>query len=134
MSKAAVEEVTERFRQLVIASTSTPTVGPSAATCVAELNALYAKHRQEFTVEDARWLNVLRGLLGQRLDAHRPKAEHTRRAKRKGDSLAHCWRCETPVDERFTEICGTCSTKAYQWRHCPVCQACGCQRSGLVLL
>jgi hypothetical protein len=38
------------------------------------------------------------------------------------------------VDERFNNNCPTCSTKAFQWRLCPVCAACGCQRAGTVLI
>ena len=134
MTETAVEDETERFRQLVIASTSTPRVGPTATASVETLNGLYARNRATFTAEDIRWLNVLRGLLGVRLAAHQPKVEHERRAKRRGDSLDHCWRCETPIDERFDAACAACSDRSYRWRVCPVCQACGCQRSGRVLL
>jgi hypothetical protein len=81
-----------------------------------------------------RWLNVLRGYLGVRLDAHHPTGEHIRQKKRKGDELDHCWRCETPIDERFTEFCVACGSKDYQWRVCPVCRACGCQSSGRTLV
>jgi hypothetical protein len=134
MTKAVIEEETERFRQFVIAARSTDAIEKKAAQCVERLNKLYTQNREMFTAEDVRWLNVLRGFLGLRLAAHQPKAEYTRRAKRKGDTLDHCWRCETPIDERFTENCATCSDKAYQWRVCPVCQACGCQRSGRTMV
>jgi hypothetical protein len=132
--KAAAEEEVERFRQLVIAARSTPTVGPQAEECLGRLNELFRDNPGLFSEEDVRWLNVLRGYLGVRLAAHGPRAAHTRLAKRKGDTLAHCWRCETPIDERFTEVCAACSDKKYQWRVCPVCRACGCQRSGKVLV
>ena len=134
MSKTVVEEETERFRQLVIAARADPAVGPQAERCLARLNALYEGDRGLFSPEDARWLNVLRGYLGVRLAAHGPRAEHTARPKRKGDTLPHCWRCETPVDERFTETCPDCDGKAYHWMVCPVCRACGCQRSGKLLV
>jgi hypothetical protein len=134
MTKHAVEEETERFRQLVIAARGTDTVGPQAAVCVEKLNKLYAQDRGMFSPQDARWLNVLKGFLGLRLAAHQPTAEYARRAKRKGDTLDCCWRCETPIDERFTENCSTCSEKTYQWRICPICDACGCQRSGKTLV
>lgn len=130
----AIEDEVERFRQIVIAARSTPSVGPQAEECLGRLNALYRRDPGLFSPEDVRWLNVLRGYLGQRLAAHRPGGKHTRLAKRKGDALDHCWRCETPVDERFTELCPDCDSKAYHWRVCPVCRACGCQRSGKVLV
>jgi len=132
--KAAAEEEIERFRQLVIAARGTPSVGPKADECLERLNALFRRDPRLFSEEDVRWLNVLRGYLGVRLAAHGPRAEHTRLAKRKGDTLTHCWRCETPVDERFTEVCPDCDSKAYHWRVCPVCRACGCQRSGKLLV
>jgi hypothetical protein len=132
--KAAAEEEIERFRQLVIAARSTPSVGPQAEECLGRLNALYRQNPGLFSEEDARWLNVLRGYLGVRLAAHRPAGKHTRKPKRKGDTLDHCWRCGTPVDERFTEVCPECSDPKYQWRVCPVCRACGCQRSGKLLV
>ena len=94
MSKTAVEEETERFRQLVIAARTSDTIGPQAEKCLVRLNALYSKDRGLFSPEDVRWLNVLRGYLGVRLAAHEPQAEHSHRPKRKGDTLAHCWRCE----------------------------------------
>jgi hypothetical protein len=136
MSKAAaeIENVTESLRQLVIASRNTPTVGPKAEEHLARLNELYEKNPKAFSKEDVRWVNVLRGYLSVRLASHGPKAVHARKAKRKGDRLDHCWRCETPVDERFTEICPDCDTKEYHWRVCPVCKACGCQRAGKVLV
>ena len=48
--------------------------------------------------------------------------------------LWYCWRCETPLDQRFTEICPDCSTKASRVLVCPVCRACGCQQSGKLLV
>ena len=98
------------------------------------LNSLYLQEPKLFSPEDARWLNVLRGYLGLRLAAHQPRVAHEPRPKRKGDALDHCWRCETVVDERFTEVCPDCDSKAYHWRVCPVCRACGCQRSGRLLV
>ena len=130
---AEIEQVTEALRQLVIASRNSPTVGPKAEQHLARLNELYQKNPKAFSKEDVRWVNVLRGHLSVRLAAHEPKAVHTRKAKRKGDQLDHCWRCETPVDVRFTEVCPECSGKAHQWRVCPVCRACGCQKSGRIL-
>lgn len=133
-SRAAAEEQTEQFRQYVIASRSNSKVGPAAEECLVKLNELHQQDPAMFTTEEARWLNVLRGYLATRLAAHKPAGTHTRKAKRKGDQLDHCWRCETPVDERFTEICPKCDSKEYHWRTCPVCSACGCQRAGKVLV
>lgn len=134
-SKTAVEDETEKFRQLVIAARTDPKVGPAAEKCLNRLNALFADDPTLFSVEDVRWLNVLRGYLGVRLAAHGPKEKQLPRTpKRKGDQLDHCWRCETPVDARFADICPDCDSKAYHWRKCPVCQACGCQRGGKTLV
>jgi|SRR5262245_2899207 len=134
MSKAAVEEQTEALRQLVIASKGTPTVAVAAEACLSRLNALYRKDPTLFSVEDVRWLNVLRGTLGLRLAAHKPGGPFARMAKPKGVKLDHCWRCETPLDARFNEFCPECSTKTCRWPICPVCQACGCAREGKTLV
>jgi hypothetical protein len=130
----SIESAIERLRVAVVKSRSTPGVADEAAEAVAALNELYAAHKDAFTPENVRFANVLRGYLGERLAAHQPAKSRTRLAKRKGDKLDHCWRCRTPVDERFTEECPTCSEKAYKWRVCPVCSACGCQRAGKVLI
>jgi hypothetical protein len=134
MTKTDLEDEIERFRQLVIASTQSSSVEKQSLKCVDRLNGFYQTHRKLFSDEDVRWLNVLRGFLGVRLEAHKPTQKHTLKGKRKGDALDHCWRCKTPIDERFVEICAQCSTKAYQWRRCPVCDGCGCQSSGKVLI
>jgi len=134
MARVVVAEETEKLRQLVIASRNSADVGPQAEKCLERLQALYRQDPEQFTAEDIRWVNVLRGNLAARLAAHQPAGKHTKAAKRKGDTLDHCWRCETPVDERFTEICPECDSKAYHWRVCPVCRACGCQRAGKVLV
>ena len=129
-----LEEEIEKFRQLVIAARSTSTIESSARRLQQKLNDMYAAEPSLFTAEDIRWLNVLSGNLAARLEDHKPRQEHTPRAKRKGDTLTHCWRCETPVDERFGAICETCSSKTFKWMLCPVCNACGCQRDGKVLI
>lgn len=95
---------------------------------------MYAERPQLFTEEDVRFLNVMAGFLAERLEAHKPRAKHTPQRKRKGDALDHCWRCKTPVDERFTTNCEECSSKAFKWMVCPVCEACGCQRGNKVLM
>jgi hypothetical protein len=132
--RTALDREIEEFRQLVIAARSAPEAGEAAHRCQDRLNAMFQDDPSVFTAEDVRWLNVLSGTLAERLQAHQPPAKHTPKAKRKGDSLTHCWRCKTPVDERFTAICETCSTKAFRWMVCPVCTACGCQRSGKKLV
>lgn len=137
VSRTAIVNEIDHLKELVVAARSNAAVWPDAEKCLEKLNGLYARGKSEFTAEDVRWVNVLRGFLAQRLAAHQPKSKtpHTLKAKRKGDTLTHCWRCETPVDERFTEVCSDCSeVKGYQWRKCPVCVACGCQRSGTVLV
>ena len=129
-----VETAIERLRVAVVQARGSADVAEEAAKAVEHLNELYAENKDAFTAEDIRYANVLRGYLGERLAAHGPQTSHTKKAKRKGDKLDHCWRCKTPVDERFEEECPTCSSKAYKWRTCPVCQACGCQRAGTVLI
>jgi len=136
MKRAAVEEEVERFRQVVIASRGSGDVAPEADECLSRLNALYQKNPKLFTAEDTRYVNVIRGVLAKRLAAHTTESGgvHTKVRRRKGDTLDHCWRCETPVDERFTKICPECDSKEYHWRVCPVCNACGCQRTGKILV
>jgi hypothetical protein len=132
--KVSVEDAMERLRQATIESRANPGVAEEAQKAIEQLNELFAADKDAFTQEDVRFANVLCGTLGSRLAAHEKKVVHVKKAKRKGDKLDHCWRCTTPVDERFTENCPKCSEKAYQWRICPVCHACGCQRAGLVLI
>lgn len=135
MKKATnVEAAMERLRQAAIEARDTPDAAEEGLKAVDQLNDMFAKDKDAFTPEDVRFANVLRGALGARLAAHQRKTAHTKKMKRKGDKLDHCWRCLTPVDERFTENCPQCSEKAYQWRICPVCNACGCQRAGRVLI
>ncbi len=132
--ETTVEAAIERLRQAAIEARGNPEIAAEGLEAVEQLNAMFAQDPEAFTEEDVRFANVLRGALGARLAAHDKDTNHTRKAKRKGDKLDHCWRCATPVDERFTDNCPTCSSKAYQWRLCPVCSACGCQRSGTVLI
>jgi len=134
MLHAAVERETETLRQFVIAARSDAKVEAEAEACIGRLNALYQKTPDLFTLEDVRFVNVLRGQLGSRLAAHKPGGPYARIAKPKGVKLDHCWRCETPLDERFTETCPDCSTKAVKSLVCPVCKACGCQKAGKVLV
>ncbi len=129
-----VEAAIERLRVVVVKSRASADVAEEAAKAIEHLNELYAEIKDTFTPEDVRYANVLRGYLGERMAAHEPKTAHTKKAKRKGDKLDHCWRCKTPVDERFNDECPSCSEKAYKWRTCPVCAACGCQRAGKVLI
>ena len=129
-----VEAAIERLRVAVVAARGSADVADEAHAAVDHLNELYAEDKDAFTAEDVRYANVLRGYLGERLAAHQPQTAHTKKAKRKGDKLDHCWRCKTPIDERFDDECPTCSEKAYKWRTCPVCNACGCQRAGKVLI
>ena len=129
-----VEHETEKFRQVVIAAKSNPEVLPQAEKCLAKLNTLFKADPAQFSPEDIRWVNVLRGQLALRLADHtKSKATYTPLAKRKGDSLDHCWRCKIKIDERFV-IHPDCDSKAYHWRTCPVCDACGCQRNGTKLV
>lgn len=130
MNASAVENEIESFRQVVIASSTSADVSEQAEECVSRLNALFAKSREEFSAEDIRFVNSMRGIFAQRMACHKPRGgPYASKGKRRGDTLNHCWRCETTVDARFTVICKECSVpKEYQWRVCPVCQACGCQR------
>jgi hypothetical protein len=131
---AVIEEETEALRQLVIAARQRPDVEKEAEACLGRLTAIYKKNPDLFTAEDVRWVNVLRGTLGVRLAAHRAGGPYPRIAKPKGIRLDHCWRCETPFDTRFTEVCPECSSKTKKSLVCPVCRACGCQQSGKVLV
>jgi hypothetical protein len=134
MKHATIEDETESLRQLVIAARKSPEVADEAKAAFDRLAAAYVKDPKQFTEEDVRFLNVLRGTLGVRLAAHKNGGPYARIAKPKGVKLDHCWRCETPLDERFTEFCPDCSTKAAKAFVCPVCRACGCQAAGKVLV
>ena len=129
MPRTAIHEQTEQLRQIVIAARDGEVPAEQAEKCLNALNELYSKDKEAFTPEDVRWVNALQGTFKLRQAAHHPDGEkHTPKAKRKGDQLDHCWRCKTPVDERFVVSCKACDSKAYHWMTCPVCNACGCQR------
>jgi hypothetical protein len=130
---ATIDEETEKLRELVIAARANPKVEADAKACLDRLNEWFKKDPSAFSTEEVRFINYLRGTLGVRLDAHRKGGPYPRIAKPKGVKLDHCWRCETPLDSRFTEVCPDCSTKAIRSFVCPVCRACGCQRAGRVL-
>jgi hypothetical protein len=130
---ATIEEETEKLRELVVAARDNPKVETEAEACLDRLQALYKKNRASFSEEDIRFINYLRGALGVRLDAHRKWGQYARIAKPKGVKLDHCWRCQTPLDSRFTEVCPHCSTSKSRSFVCPVCRACGCQQAGRVL-
>ncbi len=135
MPRTAIVEQTEKLRQIVIAARDEESVVGKAEKCLDTLNKLYAEDKAAFTPEDVRWVNVLQGTLRKRQAAHHPDGvKHTPKLKRKGDQLTHCWRCETPVDDRFVVSCTACDSKAYHWMTCPVCNACGCQRTGATLV
>lgn len=134
MPHATIEDEIEALRLLVIQARQTPDVEPKAVACLERLTALHKKDPTQFTEEDVRFLNVLRGTLGVRLEAHKSGGPYAKIAKPKGVKLDHCWRCETPLDERFTEFCPDCSTKAARSLICPVCRACGCQKAGKTLV
>lgn len=133
-TREQVEEEIETFRQLVIAARASDKVEGAARKSQRKLNEMFQHDPKLFTDEDVRWLNVLSGYLAVRLEEHKPKQEHTKKAKRKGDAFDHCWRCHTPTDERFSVTCAECSSKPFMWMVCPVCAACGCQRNGKVLI
>jgi hypothetical protein len=134
MSRAAIEELTETFRQLVIAARVTTTVESAADACLVRLNALYAENPARFAATEILWLNVLRATLGLRLSALRGSGPHARITRPPGVKLDYCWRCETPLDERFSDFCLTCATTYCRWFICPICRACGCARSGQTLV
>jgi hypothetical protein len=134
LTHTKIEDEIEKFRQFVISSRDNPAVAAEADACAAKLNELYKKSPDLFTDEDKRFLNVLRGRIAVRLAAHQKGGPYAPIAKPKGVKLDHCWRCETPLDERFTEFCPECSTKTAKAFVCPVCQACGCQAAGKVLV
>ena len=133
-ARTAVAEQTETLRQLVIESRDGDVAPGRVESCLEAINRLHRDDPAAFTVEDKRWVNKLRGTLSLRQAARHPDGvKHTPKAKRKGDQLIHCWRCETPVDERFVVNC-VCDSKAFHWMTCPVCGACGCQRTAETLV
>ena len=64
MKHATIEDETESLRQLVIAARKSPEVADEAKAAFDRLAAAYAKDPKQFTEEDVRFLNVLRGTLG----------------------------------------------------------------------
>ncbi len=118
----------------MIEARSNVEVGPKADKTIQKASGDASEASRLFDAEDKRLLNVLRGFLGVRLAAHGPPVAKYAKIPSEREKLEHCWRCETPVDERFTDICPTCDSKAYHWRICPVCKACGCQREGGALV
>ena len=135
MPRTAIVEQSEKLRQLAISARDEDLPAGKAEKCLEALNKLYQADKEAFTPEDVRWLNVLIGTISKRQAARHPDGvKHTPKAKRKGDQLDHCWRCQTPVDERFVVSCTACDSKAYHWMTCPVCAACGCQRTGATLV
>jgi hypothetical protein len=134
MADEEVQDEIEKLRQYVISSRADPSVAAAAEASLARLNAWYDEAPGRFTLEDVRFLNVLRGKLGARLDAHKGGGPYAPIPKPKGTKLDYCWRCETPLDERFTEACPKCSTKGAKSLVCPVCKACRCQAAGDVMV
>lgn len=134
MPRTAIVEQTEKLRQVVIAARDGEVAEGQAEKCLDALNKLYAADKSAFTPEDVRWVNVLQGTFRVRQAAHAPAVRAAAKPKRKGDQLDHCWRCQTPVDERFVVTCAACDSKAYHWMTCPVCDACGCQRGEKTLV
>ena len=92
MQHNTIENETEALRQLVIAARKDAKVEPEAEACLNRLNTLYKKHPDLFTPEDVRFVNVLRGQLGSRLESALPGGPYARIAKPKGVKLDHCWR------------------------------------------
>jgi len=134
MKTMNIEHETETLRELVIAARTNPKVEAEAEACLERLRAMYKKNHEAFSEEDIRFINYLRGTLGVRLDHHRKGGPYPRIAKPKGVRLDHCWRCETPLDSRFKEICPECAKSKTHIFICPVCRACGCQQAGRVLV
>jgi hypothetical protein len=133
VTRAVADEI-GLFRRLFVAARWTAAVGPEIDACVARLNTLNRDDPGLFTAEDARFLNALRGLVGVRLAADTRSGSLPPAGGLPGDRFDHCWRCRTPVDGHFTAVCPDCDTTARQWRICPVCKACGCQRAGTRLV
>jgi hypothetical protein len=71
MARPRIDDELETLRQLVISARHTPDVEQPAEESIRCLRDLYTQRRSEFTSEDIRWINVLKGFLRKRLDAHR---------------------------------------------------------------
>jgi hypothetical protein len=128
MSRATIDTELEQFRQLVIKARSSADVEEPAAKSLECLRDLFRRYETEFTAEDIRWINVLKGFLRERLAAQRipPGAGTLQREPPSGRRQDHCFRCKTKVDERFHDVCNICSSPIFRWITCPVCGACGC--------
>lgn len=136
MSKTSVAAEIETFRTIVTDSSTSGDVMPRAEECCRKLNELFEADRTQFTPEDIRFVNALKGILTQRQSKYVEKGgPYSNKGKRRGDELPHCWRCELLITSQFTDFCKTCSeVKGYQFRVCPACGACGCQRGNKVLV
>ena len=122
----------ERYRLLSIQSVSSPELEKRADECIASLRTLYPPLRHVFTLEDVRWLKALPGLIAER---KRKIAEQKAWKRPNGKQRRHneCYRCGTPVDSSWHEICPLCKPSNPDmtgWMICPTCSACGCQYSG----
>jgi hypothetical protein len=68
MIRSQIDAELETLRQVVIAARRTADVEQSAIACLERLRNLCSLHPGEFTPEDERWINVLKGFLAERLD------------------------------------------------------------------
>jgi hypothetical protein len=130
-ARVIVQAEQERYRQAIIAVKSLADVKPKNDEFVATLRKLYKVRPDAFTPEDVRWLKRLPQLVREiRVKVEAKKGGIGTRGGRKKRRRDQCWRCETPVDSKWHEICDKCrpsNPELTGWIKCPVCGACGCE-------
>ncbi len=139
MNRPQIDDELETLRQLVISARRTPDVEQPAEECLKRLRELYTQRKAEFTSEDVRWINVLKGFLRERLDAHRqPQVDprqlqpRARRDRRRGGDEAYWARIRAtlsgfcrPSDQLYCprvfklegQTCRMCGHWPITWNH-----------------
>jgi hypothetical protein len=107
MERPQIDDELESLRQCVIEARRTPAVEQPASESLERLRGLYSARKAEFTSEDIRFINVLKGFLKERIEAHRqpqvdpktldPGVRMDRR--RRGGGEAYWARIRTTLDQ-----------------------------------
>jgi hypothetical protein len=128
----------ERHRLVSVQSASSPELEAIADEHIETLRRLYRGLTNLFTEEDKRWLKTFPQLIQERKETIALTKRLKQKAPRPRRPWKHrqdqCWRCHTPVDSAWHEICPLCmpdNPEMTGWMICPTCRACGCHRHGV---